>query len=1396
MTSAALSPSAPPTPTQPTGPHPSGATAVGRIRLFVGGLPADVTPEELQARFQPFGKVVGSEIVPQKEDAGTCRGFGYVDLEPVSEASLSKCFAVYNGTKWRGGRLRVEKARASFLDRLKAEWASQNEPQSEADKLGSEIDKGGAEIDKQGAEPTKAELLDPKGKPIFEPLRLKWGSWEFEKRTKVMPAAGGAKIKKSFRNVPEKSLWELEGMGGTGALSAAMPPATKAVTSTRAIETRPLGGNGVSQTGERSEDGKEKAHQPSAEDESPDAEERSEDSEGRSEDEGTEGSGREAEGAEPGDGVKGRVRELTAWEKLMQKAAAGQEDDDFIDEEVGGLEGFEALGKTPGNPGTARGTKDAGGLEGFGPQGKSPGQPGTASGTKEAGGLNDFGARGKAPGDSVTVRGTDGRKESRLVGGKLEKVELRGGKKDGFKQGANGSAPAESQAAKKTEVAALSDWERLMQKAAGALDEEESLDGPETGEFEQASGEGESDANEGSEGFDLYESKQGQEVAKGEAAGGGVNGARKAGVNEESTRAEELGAGVLGEGLNDVAAAGDDELEGGPLEERSEWREWGEEVDSEGDVMEEAEDVIDGADGVEGESEDDFGGEEVGDGAEETGGEDSGGAIDGEGLEDGNESDGDSFGSEEELSGSFTDVEKEVSEGEGREWQGEVSEEEGRNSGDGAGESDGRDSGGADAAFDDEGRALDSEEDGRMSKEESDDDGKEFDKARGGLDDDTGREKLLLKSALKLQRPVRVSDDADADFETAPAEDLEEEAATAGVPPESAGADGTAAERTADEEEIARQLAEERRKQLGILGAMFPDDARFFSEEAVQKAKRPSGFVPIARFDPSAAAKRSPENNEDASGANEGRTEAAPMESEERVRNGLTGSGRKTVTRATTAASNPEEIGKEARETGKEKSEKKRAVLKEEKRPRRGVSEGEAAVTEQKGGAAKEVGNRKSGLVQEGGLRAHSGAAKGSGNGARSGLQMVGEVLSRLSPQVLKYLDSDLLQRLTPGSKGTETEKKRRRGEGEKEGKRKRGEAEEGGKREGGEAKRKERGGMRSAGEAEERLEASGKKEKRGQRPEPREGGLEVGLSGATTGKGVPREESRRGPSKRKDREAAEEVYEDGHIRNEQKPGGDVRVGLKATGQNVTGRSDEAATGGSPEETAAGLSVEERKRLKREKRAQRRGSDVAGVADASTDRLDAGTDRSDGPAAVPVKQEVFVNPNWRALVGYVGGGKPTFSLASVLGGASDAGDPGPSDGPKSSGDGRSGALNMASGVNTSAVVQNVGSNAEFGADAAPGRSPLPDASNASGVGAGNPPAGAARHDDVSTGPDPAAPRSVAVSGPGDEDLGLSFVRSATAEQEWLASKSALAIDYKRKKRIAARVAPGGGKKRG
>jgi RNA recognition motif-containing protein len=64
------------------------------VRLFVGGLPADITVAELQSRFKPFGTVLGMEVVPLKDVKGACRGFAYVDLDPISEASLHKCFTV------------------------------------------------------------------------------------------------------------------------------------------------------------------------------------------------------------------------------------------------------------------------------------------------------------------------------------------------------------------------------------------------------------------------------------------------------------------------------------------------------------------------------------------------------------------------------------------------------------------------------------------------------------------------------------------------------------------------------------------------------------------------------------------------------------------------------------------------------------------------------------------------------------------------------------------------------------------------------------------------------------------------------------------------------------------------------------------------------------------------------------------------------------------------------------------------------------------------------------------------------------------------------------------------------------------------------------------------------
>ncbi len=67
------------------------------VRLYVGGLPADIKQPELTARFTPFGQVAGCEVVPAKGlDAtpGCCRGFAYVDLTPKDEQALSRCLSL------------------------------------------------------------------------------------------------------------------------------------------------------------------------------------------------------------------------------------------------------------------------------------------------------------------------------------------------------------------------------------------------------------------------------------------------------------------------------------------------------------------------------------------------------------------------------------------------------------------------------------------------------------------------------------------------------------------------------------------------------------------------------------------------------------------------------------------------------------------------------------------------------------------------------------------------------------------------------------------------------------------------------------------------------------------------------------------------------------------------------------------------------------------------------------------------------------------------------------------------------------------------------------------------------------------------------------------------------
>lgn len=407
-----------------------------------------------------------------------------------------------------------------------------------------------------------------------------------------------------------------------------------------------------------------------------------------------------------------------------------------------------------------------------------------------------------------------------------------------------------------------------------------------------------------------------------------------------------------------------------------------------------------------------------------------------------------------------------------------------------------------------------------------------------------------------------------------------------------------------------------------------------------------------------------------------------------------------------------------------------------------------------------------------------------------SGLAMVSEVVSQLSPQVLKYLDPDLLQQLTPGVKGKTPEvdgqmrdvKKKTPGvkrktlgvKGEEEEREKKGEKSDL------KTKALETEGGKGGG-------ASEKKKQRVSRGEAKGGGKELrekldGVRKKRTGKasdGV----LEQGPRKRKQEELTKNGGESG-------PSADAEPAANASGLDRVAEHGEEEQGFRDEK--AGLSVEERRRLKREKRAKRREGEKAGASnvvngqpDVVLDKPNGGTGHEDGPSAAgpEVKQEVFVNPSWRALVGYVGSGKPTFSLGSVLGTSSDAGAR-PSGVNASRGDAN---LVLGTEPEKAPPIASGGPSVAGGKDALIGGPRHADVSGVPVLSAGNP----------SAPPAAEGTRSLTIlRAVGDEeDPGLSFVRSETAEQEWLASKSALSIDYKRKKRVAARVAPGGGGKR-
>jgi RNA recognition motif-containing protein len=154
------------------------------FRLFVGGIPENITTAELKSRFQRFGEVVEIQLAPPLSDpntqpdptgmfallylfpsksndstmvyfAVTNRGFGHLTMKCVDKAAAKQAIKTYHNCKWRGKVMRVEIANGGLL------------PQSSAPT--------NAQGDSETAQPTQtSEVIKPvESKPEVTQLKLR-----------------------------------------------------------------------------------------------------------------------------------------------------------------------------------------------------------------------------------------------------------------------------------------------------------------------------------------------------------------------------------------------------------------------------------------------------------------------------------------------------------------------------------------------------------------------------------------------------------------------------------------------------------------------------------------------------------------------------------------------------------------------------------------------------------------------------------------------------------------------------------------------------------------------------------------------------------------------------------------------------------------------------------------------------------------------------------------------------------------------------------------------------------------------------------------------------------------------------------------------------------------------
>lgn len=78
------------------------------MKLYVGNLSYEVTEEDLQQLFGPFGQVVSATVISDKM-SGRSKGFGFVEMSSSTEGQAA--IEGLNSKEFKGRALNVNEAR-------------------------------------------------------------------------------------------------------------------------------------------------------------------------------------------------------------------------------------------------------------------------------------------------------------------------------------------------------------------------------------------------------------------------------------------------------------------------------------------------------------------------------------------------------------------------------------------------------------------------------------------------------------------------------------------------------------------------------------------------------------------------------------------------------------------------------------------------------------------------------------------------------------------------------------------------------------------------------------------------------------------------------------------------------------------------------------------------------------------------------------------------------------------------------------------------------------------------------------------------------------------------------------------------------------------------------------